>query len=127
MDLTELSHHTDRGSSTSRGTPNGSPPPGSSPPSERSVLLRQRPGRDDQRAVQDRADQGPRPLAVLDEVEIATAEWVDWFNHRRLFEYCGDIPPAETEAHYAQHRPQPPLSLKPESLRTRRGGSGPGV
>jgi len=28
---------------------------------------------------------------------------VDWFNHRRLFEACGDIPPAELEAaHYRQ-------------------------
>jgi hypothetical protein len=29
---------------------------------------------------------------------------VGWFNHRRLFEVCGDIPPAELEnAHYRQH------------------------
>ena len=40
---------------------------------------------------------------------LATAEWVDWFNHRRLYEYCGDIPPAEMEtAHYAQ-QPTPTL------------------
>ncbi|MGH3880274.1 MAG: hypothetical protein ACRDSK_24905 [Actinophytocola sp.] len=33
-----------------------------------------------------------------------TLEWVDWFNYRRLFEACGDIPPAELEhAHYRQH------------------------
>ncbi|UDT68736.1 hypothetical protein LDH14_11420, partial [Mycobacterium tuberculosis] len=19
--------------------------------------------------------------------------WVDWFNHRRLYQYCGDVPP----------------------------------
>ena len=45
---------------------------------------------------------------TLDLVEIATAEWVDWFNHRRLFEYCGDIPPpADLEtAYYAYHRAQ---------------------
>lgn len=43
------------------------------------------------------------PWRTVDEVEIATAEWVDWFNHRRLYEYCGDIPPAELEAaYYAQ-------------------------
>ena len=36
------------------------------------------------------------------QVEIATLEYVDWFN-RRLFEACGDIPPAELEAaHYRQ-------------------------
>jgi putative transposase len=43
------------------------------------------------------------PWKTLDEVEYATAEWVDWFNHRRLYQYCGDIPPAELEAaYYAQ-------------------------
>jgi putative transposase len=47
------------------------------------------------------------PWKTVDDVEIATAEWVDWFNHRRLYEYCGDIPPAELEAaYYAQHQPQ---------------------
>lgn len=47
------------------------------------------------------------PWKSLDDVEYATAEWVDWFNHRRLYEYCGDIPPAELEtAYYAQHQPQ---------------------
>ena len=45
------------------------------------------------------------PWRTLELVEIATAEWVDWFNHRRLYEYCGDIPPAELEtAYYAQHQ-----------------------
>ncbi len=44
-----------------------------------------------------------RPWKGCDDLEIATAEWVDWFNHRRLYEYCGDMPPAELEAaHYAQ-------------------------
>ena len=43
----------------------------------------------------------------VDHVELATAEWVDWFNYRRLYEYCGDVPPAEMEAaHYAQTRAQ---------------------
>jgi putative transposase len=47
------------------------------------------------------------PWKGIDDVEFATAEWVDWFDHRRLYEYCGDIPPAELEAaHYAQHQPQ---------------------
>jgi len=27
-------------------------------------------------------------------------DYVDWFNHRRLYEACGDIPPAELEAAY---------------------------
>lgn len=33
-------------------------------------------------------------------VELATLEWVDWFNHRRLLEPIGNIPPAEAEATY---------------------------
>ena len=40
------------------------------------------------------------PWKNLDEVEYATLEWVDWFNHRRLLEPIGDIPPAEFEANY---------------------------
>ena len=52
------------------------------------------------------------PWRNVDHVEIATAEWVNWFNHRRLYEYCGDLPPAEMEAaHYAQNRPQQPAEL----------------
>ena len=46
-----------------------------------------------------------KPWRTIEEVELATAEWVDWFNHRRLYEYCGDIPPVDLEAaYYAQHR-----------------------
>lgn len=33
-------------------------------------------------------------------VELATLEWVDWFNHRRLLEPIGNVPPAEAEARY---------------------------
>ncbi|MBF6420840.1 IS3 family transposase, partial [Nocardia farcinica] len=52
------------------------------------------------------------PWRTVDHVEFATAEWVDWFNHRRLYRYCGDIPPAEMEAaHYAQQPAQPTAGL----------------
>ena len=34
---------------------------------------------------------------------MATLDWADWYNHRRLFESCGDIPPAEFEAAYYRH------------------------
>jgi putative transposase len=37
------------------------------------------------------------PWRNLDDVEYATLEWVDWFNHRRLLEPIGDIPPSEFE------------------------------
>ena len=34
-------------------------------------------------------------------VELATLEWLDWFNNRRLLEPIGNIPPAEAEVrHY---------------------------
>ena len=46
-----------------------------------------------------------KPWRTIEEVELATAEWVDWLNHRRLYEYCGDVPPVDLEAaYYAQHR-----------------------
>ena len=32
--------------------------------------------------------------------ELATLEWVSWFNHHRLLEPIGYIPPAEAEANY---------------------------
>ena len=52
-------------------------------------------------------------------------EYVDWFNNRRLYETCGDIPPAELEAaYYSQntdlHRGR---LINKLSLRTHRGGS----
>ena len=43
------------------------------------------------------------PWQHIDAVEYATLEWVDWFNHRRLLEPIGDVPPAELEqAYYRQ-------------------------
>lgn len=33
---------------------------------------------------------------------MATLEWVAWFNHDRLMEQRGYIPPAEAEANYYQ-------------------------
>ena len=43
------------------------------------------------------------PWRHLEAVEFATLEWVDWFNHRRLLEPIGYMPPAEYEAStYAQ-------------------------
>jgi transposase InsO family protein len=40
------------------------------------------------------------PWHSLEAVEFATLEWVDWFNHRRLLEPIGNVPPAEAEAAY---------------------------
>ncbi len=44
------------------------------------------------------------PWRNIDEVEYATLEWVDWFNHRRLLEPIGNIPPAELEIAYYQQQ-----------------------
>ena len=39
---------------------------------------------------------------TADQVELATAGWVAWWNAERLHSACGDIPPAEFEAAYHQ-------------------------
>ncbi len=40
------------------------------------------------------------PWKTRESVEIATLQWVHWFNHQRLLEPIGYIPPAEAEAQY---------------------------
>ncbi len=41
----------------------------------------------------------------IENVEMATLKWVDWFNNRRLLEPIGNIPPAEAEElYYTQKR-----------------------
>jgi putative transposase len=48
------------------------------------------------------------PWRGLDDVELATLEWVDWYNHRRLHGALGHVPPAEHEHnHYREHQPEP--------------------
>jgi len=34
---------------------------------------------------------------------FAMLEWVDWFNHRRLLEPIGNVPPAENEVECYQN------------------------
>ncbi|MBM0240488.1 transposase, partial [Micromonospora sp. ATA32] len=43
---------------------------------------------------------------TCDQVEIATLEYVDWYNHRRLHSGAADLPPAAFEALYdpTEHR-----------------------
>jgi putative transposase len=46
------------------------------------------------------------PWKTIDDLELATAEWVDWYNHRRLHSSCDNVPPAEYEAaYYQQNKP----------------------
>jgi putative transposase len=40
------------------------------------------------------------PWRTKEAVELATLEWVSWFNNHRLLEPIGYIPPAEAEANY---------------------------
>ena len=47
------------------------------------------------------------PWRGLEDVEFATLEWVAWFNHRRLLEPIGDIPPAEHEEAYYRRQEAP--------------------
>jgi putative transposase len=58
------------------------------------------------------------PWKGIDDLEYATLEWVDWFNHRRLLEPIGYVPPAEFEAAFQrQEDPSYPARLKHPSLR----------
>jgi putative transposase len=57
------------------------------------------------------------PWKGIDDLEYATLEWVDWFNHRRLLEPIGYVPPAEFEAtHYRKEHPRYGVGLKELSL-----------
>ena len=88
------------------GSPSGSPKRGSNPRSERSASSYDNALAETINGLYKTELIKPRkPWRTIDEVEYATAEWVDWFNHHRLYEYCGDIPPVELEtAYYAQQQ-----------------------
>jgi putative transposase len=45
------------------------------------------------------------PWRGIDDLEIAVAEYIDWFNHRRLHGEIGLIPPAEHEDVFYRHNP----------------------
>ncbi|GAA3529905.1 hypothetical protein GCM10022419_006070 [Nonomuraea rosea] len=52
------------------------------------------------------------PWHSLADVELATAEWVAWFNTTRLHSAIGHLPPEEFEAiYYAQHHPNEALAI----------------
>jgi len=48
-----------------------------------------------------------RPWKTLSQVELTTAEWIDWYNHRRLHGGTGHIPPVEYEANYCTELKKP--------------------
>ena len=41
-----------------------------------------------------------RPWKTRESLELANLQWVHWFNHDRLLEPIGHIPPPEAEANY---------------------------
>jgi putative transposase len=43
------------------------------------------------------------PWRNLEQVELATAEWIDWWNQRRLHGAIGHLPPAELEQRWWEH------------------------
>lgn len=50
------------------------------------------------------------PWRNFEAVEFATLEWIDWFNHRRLLEPIGNIPPAEAEERYYAMLEEPAMA-----------------
>jgi transposase InsO family protein len=53
------------------------------------------------------------PWKSREAVELATLEWVSWFNHHRLLEPIGYIPPAEAEANYWRQNAPASSTTKP--------------
>jgi transposase InsO family protein len=49
------------------------------------------------------------PWRSVEAVELATLEWVDWFNNRRLLEPLGFVPPAEFESRYYRNQTSPAM------------------
>jgi putative transposase len=46
------------------------------------------------------------PWKTIAQVELATLEWVDWYNHRRLHGACDGLPPVEYEHTRARQNTQ---------------------
>jgi len=60
-----------------------------------------------------------RPWRSLEDLELATLEWVWWFNNHRLLKPIGDIPAAELEEQYRSRltAQAEPVRLKSNGLR----------
>jgi putative transposase len=55
------------------------------------------------------------PWKTVEELELATLVWVDWWNTIRLHSSIGDIPPVEYEQRYHETTRQQPLPGKPSA------------
>jgi putative transposase len=115
-DVTDLVHHSDRGTQylsmryTDRLTEAGiEPSVGSQGDSYDNALAESIIGLFKTEVIQRKG-----PWRHLEAVEFATLAWVDWFNTRRLLEPIGYVPPAEYEAQYeAARRRQPAATTAP--------------
>lgn len=65
-----------------------------------------------------------RPWKTLAEIELATAEWIDWYNSRRLHGETGHVTPAEYEASYYKTTQKPQVTTTIWSLRRTRAVQG---
>ena len=106
-DLTGLVHHNDAGSQytsfafTQRLIDAGvDPSVGSVGDAYDNALAESTIGLFKNEAIRDDSPFRNGPLRTVDDVEWVTAEWVDWYNHRRLHSTLGDVPPDEFEAVY---------------------------
>jgi transposase InsO family protein len=51
-----------------------------------------------------------RPWKTLSQVELATAEWIDWYCHRRLHGEIGHVPPVEYETNHYMESTKPQVT-----------------
>lgn len=63
------------------------------------------------------------PWRSVEAVELATLEWVDWFNRRRLLEPIGNIPPAGAEARYYERLTGLPMVAEPDQTASENPGT----
>ena len=62
------------------------------------------------------------PWKTREALELATLEWVSWFNHHRLLGPIGYIPPAEAEAnHWRQQEQQRRVVPSPKTATVAQG------
>jgi transposase InsO family protein len=53
------------------------------------------------------------PWRTLTDVELATAEWTEWYNNRRLHSEIGHVPPTEYETEFYLTQTKPQLEPQP--------------
>ena len=53
------------------------------------------------------------PWRTLPDVELGTAEWIDWYNNRRLHGEMGHVPPVEYETAFYLNQPKLQLQAQP--------------